>query len=284
MNTIINLTNVSKNFDKKQVLKDVSFSVSEKEIFGLLGPSGAGKTTIINILTGQMKITSGEVTVFGIDNDKLTESAYSSMGMVFDTPALFYQLTCYQNLSVFAEIHNVKKKDIPEILEKVNLANEAKTKAIKLSKGMMQRLAIARAVLHRPKLLFLDEPTSGLDPTNAAEIHKLIYSLRDQGTTIFLTTHKMDEAMKMCNNIALLNKGVIMEYGDPNTVCRKYNMNKMITITLKNNEIINLPENAESADLIAEYMKSGNIETIHSSEPSLEDVFLTVTKDKGEIV
>ena len=277
MNKVITMKNLKKNFGDKTVLTDISCTVAANEIFGLLGPSGAGKTTIINILTGQVKKTAGEATVFGVNADHLTDDVYSSIGMVFDVAGLFIRLTCYQNLAVFADIHNINKKDIPEVLAKVNLSGDAKTKAYKLSKGMMQRLVIARAILHKPKLLFLDEPTSGLDPTNALEIHKLITSLREQGTTVFLTTHRMDEAMKLCDNIALLNNGVIMEYGAPDVVCRKYNNMNMIEILLKDGNKVTLQNNPESAAEIAGYFRSGQIETIHSSEPDLEEVFLSVT-------
>lgn len=280
MNEVIIMKNVKKNFGNKTVLNDISYTIAENEIFGLLGPSGAGKTTIINILTGQVKLTAGEATVLGGSADDLDDSVYASIGMVLDTPGLFERLTCYQNLSVFAEIHNIDKKEIPEILAKVNLANEAKTKAYKLSKGMRQRLIIARAVLHKPKLLFLDEPTSGLDPSNAMEIHKLITSLREQGATVFLTTHRMDEAMKLCDNIALLNNGVIMEYGAPDAVCRKYNSINTVEILLKDGSEISLPNSPESADVIAEYFRTGQVETIHSSEPDLEEVFLSVANRK----
>lgn len=280
MNEVIVMKNIKKNFGDKTVLNDVSYSIAENEMFGLLGPSGAGKTTIINILTGQVKKTSGEAEVLGVNADNLTDDVYSSIGMALDVAGLFERLTCHQNLSVFAEIHNIDRREIPEVLEKVNLANEAKTKAYKLSKGMRQRLIIARAVLHKPKLLFMDEPTSGLDPSNALEIHNLILSLREQGATVFLTTHRMDEAMKLCDNIALLNNGSIMEYGAPDAVCRKYNSINNVTILLKDGSEISLPNTPESAEAIAGYFKNGQVEAIHSSEPDLEEVFLSVTDRK----
>lgn len=280
MDEVIKIKNLKKKFGNKIVLNDISCTITENEIFGLLGPSGSGKTTIINILTGQIKKTAGEVTVFGVNSDNIPDEIYESIGMVLDVPGLFERLTCYQNLLIFAYIHNIDKKEISEVLSKVNLTNEAKTKSYKLSKGMRQRLVIARAILHKPKLLFLDEPTSGLDPTNALEIHKLIILLREHGTTVFLTTHKMDEAMKLCDNIALLNNGIIVEYGAPDLICCKYKNINDITIILKTGRKIILPNSAESADEIARYLNSEQIEAIHSSEPDLEKVFLSVT-NKG---
>lgn len=279
MNEIIKIKNLEKKYDEKQVLDNITCSISEGEIFGLLGPSGVGKTTIINILTGQAKKTSGEVTVLGINTDNLKSDDYAMFGMVFDALGLFEQLTCYQNMEIYADIHNVNKKEIPILLEQVNLLKDAKTKAYKLSRGMRQRLALARAVMHKPKILFLDEPTSALDPANALEIHKMILGLREQGTTIFLTTHRMEEAMKLCDNIALLYKGDIKEYGPPDEICRKYNIAKNITLTFKDGSKIVIPDNDEAPEIVAQYMKSGNVEGIHSSEPNLEEVFLSVTSE-----
>lgn len=280
MDNIITMKNLKKNFGNKTVLDNISLTINKGEIFGLLGPSGVGKTTIINILTGQIKKTDGEAYILGQDTSNLSDEIYRSIGMVLERIGMFERLTCYQNLNIFAEIHNIDKKNIMEVLKAVNLSDEAKTKAYKLSKGMRQRLAIARAILHKPKLLFLDEPTSGLDPSNALEIHKLIFSLREQGVTIFLTTHKMDEAMKLCDNIALLYNGSIIEYGIPTDICLKYNEVNTVDILLKDGSIVKLPNNAESADIISAYFRTEQVETIHSSEPDLETVFLSVTSKK----
>lgn len=280
MDQVIVMNKLKKNFGNKTVLKSVSLSISKGEIFSLLGPSGVGKTTIINILTGQIKKTDGEAYIFGEDTSNLSDEINMSIGMVLERIGVFERLTCYQNLAVFAEIHKIHKKNIMEVLKAVNLENEAKTKAYTLSKGMRQRLAIARAILHKPKILFLDEPTSGLDPVNALEIHKLIFSLRQEGVTIFLTTHKMDEAMKLCDNIALLYEGLIIEYGKPADICYKYNEVNMVDILLKDGSSIKLPNKAESADQIFSYFQNEQVEAIHSSEPDLETVFLSITNKK----
>ena len=260
------------------VLKGIDLTINQGEIFGLIGPSGVGKTTLINILTGQLLPTSGEVFVFGCDTKQLGDTEYSQMGMVFDVPGLFERLSCEQNLSIFADIYGIDKKRISHVLEKVNLAASAKTKVSRLSKGMRQRLIIARAILHSPKLLFLDEPTSGLDPLNTSDIHKLILSLKESGTTIFLTTHKMDEAMSLCDRVALLSEGVLIENDAPDEICRKYNLENSLHILLKNGERVILPNIADSQETISEYMKNEQIVSIHSSEPNLEDVFLSVMK------
>ena len=278
MEYIIETRLLQMSFQHHMVLKGIDLTINQGEIFGLIGPSGVGKTTLINILTGQLLPTSGEVFVFGRDTKQLGDTEYSQMGMVFDVPGLFERLSCEQNLSIFADIYGVDKKRISHVLEKVNLAASAKTKVSRLSKGMRQRLIIARAILHSPKLLFLDEPTSGLDPLNTSDIHKLILSLKESGTTIFLTTHKMDEAMSLCDRVALLSEGVLIENDAPDEICRKYNLENSLHILLKNGERVILPNTADSQETISEYMKNDQIVSIHSSEPNLEDVFLSVMK------
>ena len=230
MNKAIIMEHVKKCFGDKTVLKDISFSIQKGEVFGLLGPSGSGKTTIMNILTGQIKKTDGNAYILGCNTDNLTSDIYEGIGMVLDRASLFERLSCYRNLAIFAEIHNIEKKQIHKILEMVNLEDQTKTRAYQLSKGMRQRLAIARALIHKPNILFLDEPTNGLDPSNVQNIHDVILSLRKQGVTVFLTTHKMDEAARLCDNIAIINHGIIMEYGVPSEICRKYNHDNSIDI------------------------------------------------------
>lgn len=282
MNKAIVMEHVKKCFGDKTVLKDISFSIQKGEIFGLLGPSGSGKTTIMNILTGQIKKTDGNAYILGCNTDNLTSDIYEGIGMVLDRASLFERLSCYRNLAIFAEIHNIEKKQIHKILEMVNLKDQTKIKAYQLSKGMRQRLAIARALIHKPNILFLDEPTNGLDPSNVQNIHDVILSLRKQGVTVFLTTHKMDEAARLCDNIAIINHGIIMEYGVPSEICRKYNHDNSIDIKLKDGREIKLDNSDEASDTIISLIKNRQIETIHSSEPDLESVFLSVTEESED--
>lgn len=277
MTHVIKMKQVEKSFNAIKVLQDISCSVGEREIFGLLGPSGAGKTTIINILTGQIKANGGEATLFGVDSGKLTEKIHERIGMVLDDSGLYPRLSCYDNLDIFAGIFRVPKSRIKETLEKVKLGDAVKKPVTKLSKGMTQRLVLARAILHKPELLFLDEPTSGLDPNTMREIHKLIFEIRENGTTIFLTTHNMEEATKLCDNVALLNEGKIVEYGAPDVLCRRHNTAKTIKLLLKNGENTELPCDSASARIIAGYFAEGMVESIHSSEPNLETVFIKLT-------
>ena len=266
---------LSKSFGSKNVLNNISLSVPEGELFGLLGPSGAGKTTLIKILTGQLSF-SGFAEILGRKCSELDDTIFSKIGIVTDNSGLYERLSCYDNLLLFARLHNVKKGMIFDILRRVGLEN-TKISAGKLSKGMRQRLILARALLHHPHILFLDEPTSGLDPATANDIHSLLLELKKEGTTIFLTTHNMVEAHKLCDHVALLNEGEIVEYGVPDELCRKYNEENNVTILAKDGRTVRLPNSPEQAEKIAGFFMGDNVAAIHSSEPNLENVFLKLT-------
>ena len=274
---ILSLTNIGKKFGNYEALHDVSFKINEGEIFGFLGPSGAGKTTTIKILTGQLLQSDGYATILGKNTEDIDAEIYEQIGVVTDTVGVYERLSVKDNLYVFANILNVDKKIVDETLIKVGLAPYKNQKAGKLSKGQKQRLALARAVIHKPKILFLDEPTSGLDPTTAKQIHNMFLELKQEGVAIFLTTHNMDEANKLCDFIALLNEGHIVEFGSPKELCLRYNDDKKYNITFKSGDTVVLDNSDTSYSLINDYFRNGLIETIHSNEPTLEDVFITVT-------
>jgi len=216
---MINVQNLVKSYGDKTVLKNVSLNVSKQEIFALLGPSGAGKTTIINILSKHISADEGTVEV---------DAAPREIGLMLDQGGLYPHLTCLENLSLYARIYNVPKSKVTETLEKVGLADSAKKAASTLSRGMNQRLALARAIVYSPKLLILDEPTSALDPGTAKGICDLLQGLREEGSTIFLTTHNMDEALKLCDRVALLHDGEIVTEGQPEELCASHNAIKTL--------------------------------------------------------
>ena len=216
---MIQMNSIVKRFGSQTVLSGVTFEVQRQEIFGLLGPSGAGKTTIINILTGQLEADGGGHSI---------GAAASETGLMLDEDGLYVRLACIENLNVFADIYAIPRKKSLEALQSVGLADAAKKPVNKLSRGMRQRLSLARAILHSPKILFLDEPTSGLDPATARGIHTLIKNLRDGGATVFLTTHNMEEAVKLCDSVALLHKGQIVESGAPLDICTRHNAMKTV--------------------------------------------------------
>jgi len=274
---IIELTDIVQRFGDKEVLKGVTIRVKAGEIFGLLGPSGAGKTTMIKIVTGQLRPTRGSALTNGTQAAEMTGAMYRRIGMVMDRPGLYGRLSCYDNLKLFARLYEIPEKRIHEVLEKVGLSEAGKCPVEKLSKGMKGRLALARAVMNEPTLLFLDEPTSGLDPATMHRIHELILEEQAKGTTIFLTTHNMKEAEKLCQRIALLYEGSIIECGGPKEICRKYNHAKKLEIRLYDGRCMELDNDKAAAEVVSKYLEQELIETIHSTEPDLETVFMELT-------
>lgn len=268
---------ITMSFGEKKVLNQLNLSIREGEIFGLLGPSGAGKTTLIKLLTGQLRQSDGSAVVLGKDSCHLDSDAYRRIGMVLDNSGLYERLSCRDNLSLFAEIYGLSKRKISGVLERVGLAGEEKCLVGRFSKGMKQRLVLARAIMHEPEILFLDEPTSGLDPSTASSIHRLMQEEKERGTTIFLTTHNMDEASRLCDYVGLLYQGDLVEYGNPKEVCRRYNHQNQIKILLKNGEQVKIPNQRSSADLVSGYLREESLCSIHSTEPDLETVFIELT-------
>ncbi len=268
---------ITKKFDKKIVLDSIDLEIGRGEIFGLLGPSGAGKTTLIKIITGQLKADSGISVINGRNSEELTGEDYKGYGIMMDNFGVYERLSCFDNLKVFADIYSKKKEDIIRALEKVGLKDYAKKAAADLSKGMKSRLRLARVFLTDPDVLFLDEPTSGLDPVTAGDIQRMILAEKNKGKTIFLTTHTMTEAEKLCDTIALLNEGNIVEYGNPAEICRRYNHRRKIKLHLTNGVDIELPQDEGAAEEVSRLLKSGSVETIHSTEPNLEWVFMELT-------
>jgi ABC-2 type transport system ATP-binding protein len=277
MENAISLQEITKVFGNRKVLDNITLDVKKGEIFGLLGPSGAGKTTLIKILTGQLKAESGSSVINGLDSRKLTGKDYRSFGIMMDDFGVYERLSCFDNLKIFARIYGIGNDKIHAALEAVGLADAKKTPAANLSKGMRSRLRLARVFMIDPEVLFLDEPTSGLDPATADEIQKMILGEKEKGKTVFLTTHTMSEAEKLCDHIALLNEGHIIEYGSPSEICRRYNHQKKITIHLTDGRDLQIPQNEAAADTVAQLLRSGTAETIHTTEPNLEAVFMELT-------
>ena len=271
---MIKVERVTKRFGDNIALNQISFSINEGEIFGFLGPSGSGKTTMINILIGQLQANSGKTELLGKDSQKLLPSDFEELGLVGDTSGYYEKLSLYNNLLLFARLYGVSKSRIEEILKQVGLYDSKDTPAEKLSTGMRQRMLLARALINYPKVLFLDEPTSGLDPTTSKKIHKLLQELKERGTTIFLTTHDMNEATLLCDNLALLNKGDLIEQGSPSEIIQKYNTEKKVAVTYSDST----KKVVRFEDLQQEDYKK--IMTIHSCEPTLEDIFIKLTGEK----
>ena len=264
---IISTNKLSITLVKKKILKDITFEVKEKEIFGFLGPSGAGKTTTIKLLTKQFIPTSGECMV---------QVPRESIGILSDNSGAYERLTVYRNLSFFAELSKVSNKKVEEILKKVKLWEDKDKKVKDLSKGMRQRLLLACAIIDSPKLLFLDEPTAALDPATTEEIHELLLNLRKNGTTIFLTTHNMEEADILCDRVAFLNKGEIVELGNPKDLKLKY-AKDTVQILFDDDCVLDVKCDVNSIMKACKENSSKKIKSIHSQEPNLAEIFLSLT-------
>jgi ABC-2 type transport system ATP-binding protein len=211
----IEVSNLSRHYGKIRAVDQISFSVEAGERFGFLGPNGAGKTTTIRILTGQLRPTSGSARVAGFDVVRERDALKPQIGVVFEHQNLYQRLSARDNLLFTAQLYGVPRQRVDEILEWVGLKDRAKDALKKYSDGMRQRVLIARAILHRPKVLFLDEPTRGLDPAMARSIRDLVRELAQAGITIFLTTHYMEEADQLCNRVAILDRGRIVALDSP---------------------------------------------------------------------
>ena len=271
---MITVEKITKRFGNKTALNQIQFNVEKGEIFGFLGPSGAGKTTLINILTGQLKADEGTTQLLGKDTKDLTPEDLAHIGLVGDSSGYYEKLSLEKNLIVYAKIYGLPNNRVDEVLEQVGLLESKKTIAEKLSTGMRQRMFLARALLNRPELLFLDEPTSGLDPMTSKKIHRLLEEIKAAGTTIFLTTHDMVEATEMCDRISLLNQGDLVEIGTPRDIIQKYNQEKRVKVTfMDHSEQVMAFEDLKDQDMT-------QVELIHSMEPTLEDIFIQLTGEK----
>lgn len=275
-NTIIKVDRISKIFEGVTALDEISFEVEKGKIFGLLGPSGSGKTTTINIITGQEKPDKGVSKVFGKKSNCLVSKELGRIGLVTDSCGYYERMSLYNNLMFFAKYYGVEEREVDELLKRVGLFDSRKKMAGNLSTGMKQRMLLVRALINKPDLLFLDEPTSGLDPNTTRTIHNLIMELKQNGTTIFLTTHDMDEATLLCDTIVLLNKGKLVEKGAPREIIQRYNHNRKVRVNYNDGSEIILP----FSKLIEIINQMENVVSLHSCEPTLEDVFVELTGGK----
>ncbi|HPH85544.1 MAG TPA: ABC transporter ATP-binding protein [Ferruginibacter sp.] len=212
--TIISVRNLVKNYNGFQAVKNISFDVYEGEIFGLLGPNGAGKSTTLEIIETLRDKTSGEVIVNGYDLDKMPGEIKKIIGVQLQTSGFYPGLNLVELIRMFSGLYN-RTVNPMELLKKVNLEDKAKSKSKELSGGQRQRFSIATTLINNPKIVFLDEPTTGLDPQARRNLWDLIREIRDNGTTVIITTHYMDEAEQLCDRIAIMDEGKIIKLDSP---------------------------------------------------------------------
>ena len=267
---------------REETLHGLTFGVGEGEIFGFLGPSGAGKSTSQKLLIGLLKQYEGSARVFGTEVGVWDNELYERIGVSFEFPNHFLKLTARENLEYFGSLYRAEGHAPEAVLEWVALAEAADQRVGEFSKGMKARLSVARAILHKPTLLFLDEPTSGLDPVNARRIKELILHLRDEGTTTFLTTHNMVVADELCDRVGFIVEGTIAVVENPGTLKKRYGSD---TVSVEyrgtrdevNREVFPLQGLGDNAEFLSVLRGARRIERIHSSETTLEQVFIEVT-------
>lgn len=270
----IAVQDLAKVYGAVRAVDGISFEVAPGEVFGLLGHNGAGKTTTIRTLTGRARPTRGEARIFGHDVVREWDQVKSQINLVFEDQNLYERFSGRDNLRIFACLYGIPESRVDALLTEVNLTGAAKRKVKTYSTGMKQRLLIARGLINQPRVLFLDEPTRGLDPASARDLRELLAGLATAGTTVFLTTHDMDEADELCQRVAFLSQGKIVALDTPRELKLRYG-ERQATVLLNNRQehIIRFDDEGDAAKLAA-WMHNGEVLTMHSHEGTLEDVFV----------
>jgi ABC-2 type transport system ATP-binding protein len=273
----IEVAGLSRTFNHLRAVDNISFTVDAGEIFGFLGHNGAGKTTSIRMLTGQLRPTSGHARVAGCDVVTEQQRLKPLIGVVSENQNLYERMSGKENLTFAARLYGTGSKRIDKALDQVGLLDRAKDNVQQYSNGMKQRLLIARALLHRPQIIFLDEPTSGLDPVVGRDIRRLVRDLSNQGVTVFLTTHYMEEADQLCGRVAFISEGQIVALDTPDNL-KVAHGRKSLEVSLNDGQTLSIPLDDKAAGAkLEELVTSGQIRTLHSAEATLEEVFIQIT-------
>jgi fluoroquinolone transport system ATP-binding protein len=279
---MITVENLSFTYPKTAVpaLSGLSFGIARGEIFGFLGPSGAGKSTTQKILIGLLKDFQGRVSVLGKDLKDWRADYYERIGVSFEAPNHYLKLTALENLRYFAALYGAATREPRGLLERVGLGADGDKPVSQFSKGMKNRLNVARALLHDPELLFLDEPTTGLDPVNARLIKELIEEQRGGGKTIFLTTHNMTVADELCDRVGFIVDGEVTLIDAPRELKLRYGQ-RIVRVEYQTagrmaQRDFPLETLGDDAKFIA-LLRGGKVQTIHTLEATLEDIFIEVT-------
>ena len=207
---VLEVNNLKKSIGKREIIKNISFSVEEGEIFGFLGPNGAGKTTTIRMLVGLIHPNGGSIKICGYDLNTDTEKALNEVGAVVENPELYKYLSGRENLMQIARIRNISKKEVDETISLVGLENRIDDKVRKYSLGMKQRLGLAASLLSKPKLLILDEPTYGVDPSGILDFREVVKkAAKEKGMAVFISSHILSEVQHLCDRVAFINHGTI---------------------------------------------------------------------------
>lgn len=306
MGLMIETFGLTRKFANLTAVEDLSIQVRKGEILGFLGPNGAGKTTTIRILSGIIAPTKGHAVVAGIRTDKAAESLHEVIGLLTESPGFYQRLNATENLLYFAGFYDINvDTQVDKYLKLMGLWQRRTDKLGTFSKGMKQRLALARALLHNPKVLFLDEPTAGLDPESAQEVRKLIRRLKEEGRAIFLSTHNLGEAESLCDRIGLFRTRLIALDSPKNLRNRLFQRQVVVELSSIDKELVQAVRNlnfvqqveVKKTQLIIELkdfdknrpelvrrivQKEGSIQSVSERKHSLEEIYLTLIKEEKE--
>lgn len=225
---VLECKKIKKRINRKEVIKDISFRVCKGDILGFIGPNGAGKTTTIKLILGLYDLDGGIVEINGYDINKNFVKAISKVGAIIENPDMYTYMSGYDNLMIAAKLYNISKKDVDEIIKIVGLEKRIYDKVSKYSLGMRQRLGIAQAIIHNPKLLILDEPTNGLDPEGIKELKMLLVKLANRGMGIIVSSHILRELESFCNKICIINNGKVVSSMTIENIKKMLNKSKYI--------------------------------------------------------
>lgn len=276
----INVDNLSHWYGKLQAVREISFNVYPGEILGFLGPNGAGKSTTIKVLTGQLPLKGGSAQILGREIGRDDPQIQAQIGVSFEEKNLYLEMTALENLDFFASLFGIRYPGSLKALQRVGLADRARDRVSSYSKGMRQRLMIARAFINKPKVLFLDEPTDGLDPVTANAIRKTIQEEAERGAAVLLTTHNMFEADELSDRVAFINEGEIVALDTAENLKLKYGK-RSVRVRLRDGDGVreeHLPLDGEqSSNRLSDLAASPDLMTIHTEEATLEAIFIRLT-------
>ena len=297
----IEVRDLTKTYNHTPAVNNISFSVHKGEIFGFLGPNGAGKTTTIKAMLDLIHADAGTITINGIDVRTAGKEAKKYVGYLPEKVAFYDNLTALQNMSFYAELKHASKTECIQLIDEFGLGDTGKKKVGKFSKGMVQRLGMARAVLGNPPILILDEPSGGLDPRGVVLIRDKILEMKQKGSTIFVSSHILSEIQEICDRVGIINKGVLVAQDSVEGLRKKLNLKPQLSITIEKmlpsvEQAVKTLPGVESVlirgntlDIVCDgSMKAkvilavtnagGNIQNLQSKEPSLEEVFMRYTE------
>lgn len=293
--TVLKVTDVTKTIKKRKIIKGISMEVNQGEVLGFLGPNGAGKSTTLRMIVGLSKPTSGHIAIDSHDIQKNYVQAMSQVGCIIEGPDMYNNMSGYKNLEMLNVMgHPVTKEEIMEAVDLVGMTNRIHDKVKVYSMGMKQRLALAAALLHKPKLLILDEPTNGLDPQGIYEFRMIIKKLADDGISVLISSHLISEVQLMCDKVSIINNGEIIRHDhvdnllhNAETMWKTDDVHKTFAILkttvenirVKEDAVVGILPEAELAKINRQLVENGvNITQVARKEQTLEELFLQLTE------